>query len=175
MVMIPQTFNVADLPETGGNTVLIPQGQYKAVIVSSEFKDTKDRQGKYLALKIVLTEGVYANTEFTERLNLINNNQKAVEIAYKTLARISEAVGMTQTPSDSTQLHNKPFLVDIVTEEGDQKKDENGKLMFKADGKEDCYPDKSIIKKYHKLSGNVQSAPFGGQPAPQAVGAVPWK
>lgn len=167
MVMIPQTFNVADLPETGGNTVLIPQGQYKAVIVSSEFKDTNNKEGKYLALKVVLTEGQYANTEFTERLNLINNNQKAVEIAYKTLARISEAVGMTQTPSDSTQLHNKPFLVDIVTEAGEPWTDKEGN---KREGK-----DKSIIKKYHKLSGNVQSAPFGGQPAPQAVGAVPWK
>lgn len=165
--MIPQTFNVADLPDTGGNTVLIPQGQYKAVIVSSEFKDTNNKEGKYLALKIVLTEGAYANTEFTERLNLINNNQKAVEIAYKTLARISEAVGMTQTPSDSTQLHNKPFVVDVVTEAGEPWTDKDGN---KREGK-----DKSVIKKYHKASGNVQSAPFGNSAQTQAVGAVPWK
>lgn len=113
MAQLPQTFNTADLPDTGGGSVNIPEGQYQAVIIESEFKPTKDNNGQYLQLKIVLTQGQYANTEFIERLNIINQNQQAVEIAYKTLARISEAVGMTQTPSDSVQLHNKPFLIEV--------------------------------------------------------------
>lgn len=165
MVALPQTFNVADLPDTSGNTVLIPAGQYKAVIVSSEFKDTSNGQGKYLALKVVLTEGQYANTEFTERLNLVNQNQKAVEIAYKTLARISEAVGMSQTPSDSNQLHNKPFMVDIATEVGEPWKDKDG---VERQGK-----DKSVIKKYHKLPSVGVTTPFASAPAAVA-GAAPW-
>lgn len=166
MVALPQTYNTADLPDTGG-VVLIPDGQYKAIIVQSELKPTKDNTGQFLALKLVITEGQYANTEFIERLNIINKNDKAVEIAYKTLARISEAVGMTQTPSDSSQLHNKPLLIDVKTVKGTTYKDNTG---MEREGK-----DKSEIAKYHPLP-NVG---FGGGAPAQAVtnaapAAKPW-
>ncbi|MCK5604793.1 DUF669 domain-containing protein, partial [Candidatus Pacearchaeota archaeon] len=118
MVGLPQQYNTADLPDTGGNLVLIPQGQYQAVILSSEMKPTKNGQGQFLALTLAITQGDYANTEFIERLNIVNQNAVAVEIAYKTLARISEAVGMTQTPADSNELHNKALMIQIETEAG---------------------------------------------------------
>ena len=106
MAVIPQVFATKDLPD-GGSLPHIPDGNYPAVIVTSEFKPTKDGQGQFLALKVVITSGQYANTEFTERLNLVNANATAVQMAYKTLARMSEAVGMATTPQDSAQLHNK--------------------------------------------------------------------
>lgn len=165
MVALPQTFNTADLPESSA-LPLIPPGNYKAVIVESELKPTSKGDGQFLALKVVLTEGQYANTEFIERLNIINPNQQAVEIAYKTLARISEAVGMNQTPSDSVQLHNKPFMVEITTEEGKPWKDKDG---VEREGK-----DKSIIKKYQKIPATGAPA-FGGAPAAAtAPSTPPW-
>ena len=123
MAQLPQQYNTADLPDTGGSkTVLIPDGQYQAVIVESDFKETSNRQGQYLQLKVVITQGQFQNTEFIERLNIINQNPKAVEIAYKRLARISEAVGMTTTPRDSVELHNKPVLIETKTvNDGDWK------------------------------------------------------
>jgi hypothetical protein len=176
MAAIPQTFRTADLPDSGGGNVHIPDGQYTAIIVSSEFKPTKDSQGQYLALKVVITQGQYANTEFTERLNLVNKSADAVNIAYKTLARISEAVGMTTTPSDSTQLHNKPFLLDVGTEAGKMK--ENDPAVK--------WPDKSVIKKYHPLpavggfgapafaASAPVASPFGAAPAlAQPTGSAP--
>ena len=171
MVALPQVYNTADLPDTGGGIVLISPGQYTAVIVGSEMKPTKDGNGQYLALTVVVTQGQYANTEFIERLNIVNQNTQAVEIAYKTLARISEAVGMTQTPSDSNQLHNRPMLITVETETG---------KPYTKDGITKEGKDKSVIKKYTALPAVGVAASFG---APQAVsqqsaaiGAVtpPW-
>lgn len=157
MVALPQTYNTADLPDTGGSMPLIPAGQYQAVIVHSELKPTSKGDGQYLALKVLLTQGQYANTEFVERLNIINPNPQAVEIAYKTLARISEALGMQQTPGDSNQLHNRPLMVEIATEAGT--------AYTGKDGQPAMGKDKSIIKKYLPIPG-VGVSGAGGTPSP---------
>lgn len=173
MVALPQTFKTADLPDTGGKTVHIPEGQYQAVIVESTLEDTSNKSGKFLKLKLVITQGQYANTELFERLNVVNPNQQAVEIAYKTLARISEAVGMDTTPSDSNQLHNKPLLITVETEKGTPWKDKDG---VERQGK-----DKSVIKKYHPLPKTGVASGGFAQPAasvaPQAAASgstPPW-
>jgi hypothetical protein len=176
MAQLPQQFNTADLPDTGGKTVNIPAGKYQAVILASDYKDTRDKAGKFLELKIVLTQGEFRDTEFIERLNIINNNPKAVEIAYKTLARISEAVNMTMTPRDSTELHNKPFLLEVKTIMGDDWTNDKGEVVK---GKE-----KSEIKAYHKLPpvGGVggfapsftQSQPAAVVEAQSAPSTPPW-
>ena len=166
MALIPQTYNTADLPSSSG-VVLIPPGYYQAVIIESEFKQTANGNGQFLALKVVLTQGQYANTEFIERLNIVNPNEKTVEIAYKTLARIAEAVGMTQTPSDSVQLHNKPLMVEIATEPGKPWTDKEGNQQ---QGK-----DKSIIKHYKPIPGGQAATPFAAAPAAAASpGTPPW-
>ena len=169
MVALPQVYNVADLPDTGGNTVLIPAGQYQAVIVDSGYKETSKKDGQYLWLKVIITQGQYAHTEFTERLNVINPNNTAMEIAYKTLARISEAVGLITTPQDSVQLHNKPLMIEVATEAAEKWTDKNGQVR---DGK-----DKSFIKKWHALpaTGGATATPFGTPAfaAPVAVQAQP--
>lgn len=166
MVALPQQFNTADLPDTGG-MVLIPAGQYQAVIVESQLVQTKDKNGQFLALKVIITQGQYQGTEFTERLNIINQNPKAVEIAYKTLARISEALGMNRTPNDSNELHNKPLMIEVATEAGNEYTDNQGNKQM---GK-----DKSVIKRYLPMpqAGNAFSAPQAGAPAPQTFAAPP--
>src|SRR5688572_2017045 len=127
MVALPVPVqNTADLPDTGGAMPHITPGQYPAVIVESEMKPTSAGTGQFLALKVVITQGQFQGTEFTERLNIINQSADAVQIAIKTLARIAEAVGMTQTPSDSVQLHNKPFFIEVATEAGKEYTDNNG-------------------------------------------------
>lgn len=164
MVALPQQFNTADLPDTGGNMVLIPAGQYSALIVNSEMKETRDKAGQFLALTLVITQGDYANTEFVERLNIVNKNPKAVEIAYKTLARMSEAVGMNKTPLDSTELHNKPLMIEVKTEEG--------KPWVDNDGVTQKGKDKSVIGKYLTTPAVGTGAPAAGV-SPGAPVAAP--
>lgn len=168
MVALPQTFNVADLPDTGGMP-LIPEGRYKAVIVESEMKSTKSGSGQYLQLKIVLTEGEHMNTEFIERLNVVNTNQQAVEIAYRTLARISEALGMEKTPQDSNELHNKPLIVEVKTKKGEMYTGNDG---VQREGR-----DRSEVVKYLPLASSQPAAkapaPTAAQPAQAEQAAAP--
>jgi hypothetical protein len=164
MVALPQTFKTSDLPQSE-SMPLLPEGQYQAVIVESGLEDVSAKNGnKYLWLKVIITQGQYAGTEFKERLNIINHNQQAVHIAYRTLARISEAVGMTETPKDSSVLHNKPFFIELKTEAGTPWKDKDG---VERQGK-----DKSVINKYLAApSTTIVSSP----PTPASVkSAAPW-
>jgi len=123
MVALNKPLVTTDYPDTG--MPLITPGQYPAVIIGGELKDTKNKDGQFIALKIVLTGGPHANTEFTERLNIINKNQQAVDIAYKTLARITEAVGLSKI-TNTDELNNRPFFVEIKTEKGKEYTDKDG-------------------------------------------------
>lgn len=164
MVALPQQVNTADYPDSG-SSVLIPEGDYQAVILDSEMVENKAKTGHYLALKIVITQGQYAETEFTERLNLINPNQDAVRIAYQTLARISEAFGMTQTPADSSELHNKPLVISIKNKVGKDWEDNEGKTVKGTE--------QSEIKKYKAVPAGGVQAPITASPAPQQQAAAP--
>ena len=163
MVLLPEQFNTADLPDTSGSSVLIPEGDYPAIIVKSELVENRNKNGSFLALTVVITQGEYANTEFIERLNIVNPNSQAVEIAYKVLARISESLGMTQTPKYSTEIHNKPLMIRVKTETGKPWTDKAG---VQREGK-----DKSVIKKY--LPVPAGGSEFGGAPAPAAAAGTP--
>lgn len=163
MVGLPQVYNTADLPDTGGAMPLITPGQYPAVIVESGLKPTSNGQGQFLWLKVIITQGQFQGTEFTERLNIINPSAEAMQIAYKTLARISEAVGMNQTPGDSVQLHNKPFIIEVATEQG---------KPYIKDGVTKEGKDKSIIKKYLGVPG-VGGQGFNPAGVPQNIATAP--
>ena len=167
MVALPNIYETASLPSSGSKS-LIENGQYKAVIVASEWKDIRTAGGKMLVISVILTEGRFANTEFTERLNIINANEQTVKIAYQTLARISEAVGFTSTPADSEALHNKPFMVDIATKQGDVMLDTEGKAKYEGTVPK-RYSDYSEIKKYSPLiTGGTNPFAVAAAPAPAA-------
>lgn len=153
MVALPEVKNVADCNTEGGSSSFVPEGNYQAIIVKSEMTATKNGTGSYLALTLVLTHGQHEGVEFIERLNLVNKNPKAVEIAYDTLAKISKALGMVKTPSDSSELHNKPLMVGIKNKKGDDWTNNDGEVV---EGKE-----QSEIKKY-------LAVPAGGVPVVQA-------
>ena len=156
MVALPQVKKVEDCAKVGGaGVVLIPPGSYEAVILNSEMQSTKDNKGQFLKLDVVITNGEYANTEFVDRLNIINENQKAVDIAFGVLANISKALGMNETPQDSAELHNKPLLIKVETEKG--------KPWTANDGTEMEGKDKSVIKNYFefKKSNGVAVASTG--------------
>ena len=158
MVAFNQTFNRSELPDpTSGGGVLIDPGQYKAVIVTSDLKENSKKNGSYLELKFVITEGQYSNTEFFERLNLDNPNAQAVEIAKKKLAEIMDALGVEQV-SDSTELHNKPLMLEIYNKKQNDWTNDKGELV---EGK-----DRSEIKKYLQVPAVGSGATGGANTAP---------
>ena len=130
MAMIPAVQgnnNVEEiLANAGSGLPLIPDAPYSMVIVGSELKDTRTPGGMGIQFTVVITDGQYANTEFTMFVNVKNANEKAVKIGYETLARIAKAVGLAAIPQDSSALHNKKFLASTTTEKGTPYKDAQG-------------------------------------------------
>lgn len=160
MVALPSTFNTADVPEDSFEPV--QPGQYEAMITESEMKATKDGMGAYLQLKIELDGGRI----LFERLNLQNKNDKAVEIAYRTLGKICEAIGKTSI-KDSNELHNKRFIAVVEIEKG---------KPYIKDGEEKPGRDQNVIKKYLPYGGtttNKEAA--GGSASSSAAASPPWK
>lgn len=120
-----------------------------AVIISSEWKETKDKTGGYLALKYEIIDGIYKGRFIFENINLQNSNDKAVKIAQETLAKICNAIGKI-TVQNSEELHNIPMSLKLGVNPA-----QNG---YEASNK---------IKSYSKISGSV-----GVQP--QAETKPPW-
>jgi len=102
--------------EPSGDRSALPAGEYKMVCIESEYKPTKAGNGKYLQLVFEVVDGPHKGRRVWERLNLVNPNQTAVEIARQTLSAICRAVGVLQ-PRDSAQLHSIPLTVKVKVKE----------------------------------------------------------
>lgn len=145
----------------------LPEGQYVVIATSSEMKPTKTGNGKYLQFTLEVLDGPYKNRKLFARLNLVNSNQMAVDIAQRELGAICKAVGIIK-PNDSAELHNKPMLVSVGVEIDDKKRESN------------------VIRKYEPVGAFNQqapaqaapaTAPWGAPAAPaaaQAPAAAPW-
>ena len=111
----------------------IPAGDYDAIIIGSEMKATKDRNGTYLRLELAVLNGQFQNRKLSTNLNLVNANAKAVEIAKGSLSAICRAVGVL-TPNDSSELHGKPLTVKVTIRKSDEYGDQNEIKAFKVRG-----------------------------------------
>ena len=96
-----------------GDRTAIPAGEYKASVINSEMKPTKDGKGQFLEIVLEIVDGQHKGRRLWDRLNLVNSNAQAVEIAKSTLSAICHATGIMQ-PKDSGQLHNIPMLVRVA-------------------------------------------------------------
>ena len=111
MASFGQTFD-ASAVEPSTNYDVLPPGKYLSHIVTSEMRATKDGMGQYLYLEVDVIEGQYTGRKLFDRLNLINANPDAVQIAQRTLSSICRAVGKLQV-SNSEQLHLIPLIADV--------------------------------------------------------------
>ncbi len=103
----------------------VPGGDYPVQITESSMKPTKTGAGQFLLLILRILSGEYAGRQLQLRLNILNPNQEAVEIAYAELSAICHVTGVVQC-QDSTQLHNRPFMVRVVEEPRADKPDKMG-------------------------------------------------
>lgn len=111
MASFGQTFDASSVEPSTGYDVL-PPGKYLAQIVASEMRATKDGHGQYLYMEVDVLDGKYAGRKLFDRLNLVNSNPDAVQIAQRTLSSICRAVGKLQV-SNSEQLHLIPLIADV--------------------------------------------------------------
>lgn len=140
-------FDASQVPEQQEFSAL-PEGQYVVIATASEMKPTKSGNGQFLQFTFEVLDGPQKGRKLWARLNLVNPNQTAVDIAQRELGAICRAVGVIK-PSDSAELHNKPMLITVAVEIDDRKRESN------------------IIKKYEAVGP-------GAAAAPAASGGAPW-
>ena len=107
----------------------LPPGRYLVQIVASEMRPTKDGAGQYLLLELDVLKGEYQGRKFFDRLNLVNPNPTAVEIAQRTLSAICHATGKMQV-QDSDDLHLIPMTVDVKVQPPKNGYDASNKLRY---------------------------------------------
>ena len=168
MAQLGGTFDANEVEPQQAFDVL-PPGDYKVQIVQSDMLETKNGDGQYLWLEMDIIDGEYQGRKFWDRLNLINPNQQAQEIAQKHLSAICHAVGQLSV-QDSEELHFKPLLAKVKVEpRKDTGKNDNRIGAYKPvnDGKQTASaPQKQAFSKPQPTG---QSAKAGGTKTP------PWK
>ena len=130
---------------------VIPAGKYVCQITNSEMRPTKGGDGQYLWLELAILEGEFANRRLFDRLNIVNSNQQAVDIARRQLSALTGACGKTYI-DDSEELHLIPITVTVRVRPA------------KGD-----YDASNEIRGYEPLSG---AAPRPA-PAPRTAAAAP--
>jgi len=141
----------------------IPADDYTVMVIDSDMKPTKNNMGKYLELTLQVVEGPMNGRLIWDRLNLVNQNQQAVEIAQRQLSAICHAVGVMNV-TDSVQLHNIPMVARVT--------------YVEASGQ---YQAKNEVKGYKPVGGATAqpqaqapaARPTPANPAPAARPAAP--
>ena len=91
---------------------LLPAGTYRAQIVESEMRVTKNGMGRFLWLMLDILDGEHKGRKLFDQLNLVNPNPTTVEIAQRTLSAICHATGKLQV-NDSEELHLIPLTIQV--------------------------------------------------------------
>lgn len=166
MANLGMVVNVDEIPEREDFTP-VPPGVYTAIITDSEMKPTS-KGGEMLVLTIELVDN---NRKIFERLNLKNDNETAVKIAFQTLGEIIKAVGKT-TIKDSNELHNKRISVEVVVDPA---------KPYMKDGVQQPGSAQNRIKRYapHGTVQSVSTTPAAANteaaPAASTDSLPPWK
>ncbi len=91
---------------------LLPAGKYRAQIVESEMRVTRNGMGQFLWLMLDILDGEHKGRKIFDQLNLVNPNPTTVEIAQRTLSAICHATGKMHV-SDSEELHLIPMTIQV--------------------------------------------------------------
>lgn len=140
--------------QPGGPLEVIPAGDYRVMIVDSTMEPTKTGNGQFLKLQLQVIDGPHQGATLFDRLNLVNPNQTAMEIAQRTLSAICHAVGVLQV-QDSAQLHNKPMVARVAYKEGGEPNPKGG-----------VYGPSNEIKGYKAIAAATPPSPPAQSAAP---------
>lgn len=147
------------------NFGVLPPGKYLTIVTNSEIKETAARTGQYLQLEHTVIDGPNKGRKVWDRLNIVNQNKTAEEIAHRTLSSICRIVGVMNL-QDSAELHNKPMLIELSVE----KRNDNGEDQNRVKGY--YFPDgRSPADVAKGISAVGDSAPAAN--APSAVSLPP--
>lgn len=141
---------------------LLPAGKYRAQIVESEMRATRNGMGQFLWMMLDILDGPYKGRKIFDQLNLVNPNPTTVEIAQRTLSAICHATGRMQV-SDSEELHLIPMTIQVTVKPPKNGYGESNAIRYMV-------PDPS------PAAPQAAKAQTGGAAAaaPARMAAAPW-
>lgn len=182
MALLGQTFDASSV-EPMSNYDVLPPAKYLVQIIFSEMRPTKDGRGQYLYLELDVLEGQYAGRKLFDRLNLVNTNPDAVQIAQRTLSSLCRAVGKLQV-NNSEQLHLIPLIADVRVRPPSGGYGESNSMRYLprsgAPGAAAGYstsPPAPVASRMGSVASPATPAAntAHASPAAPAVGGLPWK
>lgn len=118
--MAQMSFNPQAHVPSAAFEVLKPDWYAATGVIESDVVQTA-AGGQMVKITIALANGRKVFTNF----NIVNENPKAVEIAYGDLTALCHAIGLTAQVTDSQQLHGRPFDVKLKIEKREGYDDRN--------------------------------------------------
>lgn len=121
------------------NTEPLPAGKYEAKVMEVSVQETKQKSGKYIKMKLVVSDGDCEGKSVYTNFNIQNESAKAQEIGLQQLKRFMQAAGMDDSKLERlTDLQGKRVLMTT-------------KLVESSSGKmvpEVMYFDKAEVKNF---------------------------
>lgn len=119
--MVAFTFNAQQYtPSFGGGGEQLPPGKgYKVVAVEAGKDDAASGQGGFVFVKVAVVDGPLSGKTQMLRFNLHHTSAKTVEIANEQFSALCHVVGQYQI-QDLDQLLNRPFLIDVDWQKGNE-------------------------------------------------------
>ncbi|WLJ71210.1 hypothetical protein [Sphingomonas phage Birtae] len=119
--MVAYSFNPAQFAPSYGGGDSLPPGKHPVVVSKVHLQPTKDGQNGFMALTLTAIDGPNKGGSKTDRLNLHHTNQDTVRIANQQLSAYCAVMGITGPWQDTDVLMNKPFVVEIVQQAGNDR------------------------------------------------------
>ena len=141
---------------------LLPAGKYRAQIVESEMRVTKNGMGQLLWLMLDILDGEYKGRKIFDQLNLVNPNPTTVEIAQRTLSAICHATGKMHV-SDSEELHLIPMTIQVKIRPPKNGYGESNAVAYLP-------PDRAAAARAAKPASAAPATPA----APPKMASAPW-
>lgn len=149
----------------------IPAGWYPVEIENAEIKVTKNGQGKYIKLAMVVLGDASAGRKLFANLNIQNANPKAVEIAMRELAAIGQAIGLISI-KDCAELNGAQLMAKVSIRKEEGRDPDNEVKGYKAIG--DAPAPTATAKPVAKPAAKPAAAATSTA-APKAAGKRPWE
>ena len=115
----------ADPQNVAGDYTPVPPGDYLVMVVSSDIRDAKKPGNRFIELSLLIMDGPEKNRKLTDRINLWNDNPKAVEIAQRSFNALIVACGKLAV-QDTAELHNILIIATVKVDPGKPYTDNDG-------------------------------------------------
>lgn len=178
---LPLMFDPNQFQTMSAGTFIKKTGTYPVIITDAQMKAVQgNNAAHYLQFTLEITDGELAGQSFIDRLNLNNPNDKAREMAFKSLTSYATAIGQQQAFQDANILLRRPFRVFVEATEEISTTDPN-KSNWANSVKKWYYADGAEIQqgKYGSLQAQGTppqqgyAAPQAGAPSPQPAAPAP--